>query len=1675
MRTRANAPSRPWSAAAHGLRRAGTSAAAFVGSVALVGGVQLAALVPTAANADPAPAPGPVTRTTTGAYSGTVPAGVCSVQATALGGAGGAWIAGVQNVNGSGAQVKATYDVVPGQSYDGSVGGGGTQGSNVAGQNGKGGVNGGGDGGLSQNGGTPNYHHGTGGGGWTELRLAGQTAIVAGGGGGSGGGHNTTLGRGSDAGLPTGAGVTPGGTGLDGVNQSGNPGTPGGGQGGQSGGPGAGGVHSGSASLNGSGGSGRNGGAGAADPDPDAGGGGGGGYYGGGGGASSWGYGGGAATATGVGGAGGGGGASYVATDGPISTGVRDISSAAGPKRTDPGKGADGSVELRWVPCNYDLAVEKSVSPTKAAPGSTVTWTVRITNEGPDPMTQGDTVTLSDDLPGDPPRTITGISTSGGSNDVLARGTVTCSAAEGDEMTSPLECSRPYAAIGAEEQPSGGDRGLDVGETLTVTYTSRVPGPAGTETTNTASVTDRGSSDNNSANATVTAVDPPTANPDETSGPQGQPQSIDPTANDAPGDPDAPLDPDSLTLLDDSGNPTDRVEVPGQGVYTVEDGKIVFTPEPDFIGTADPVDYRIADVNGATAQSTYTPTVTPVAQPDTTSGPQGVAQSIDPLANDNVDPDVTLDPSTLTLVDGDGNPTGRVEVPGQGVYTIEDGKIVFTPEPQFTGTADPVSYQVKDSEGNTVESTYTPTLDPVAPTANPDETSGPQGQAQSTDPFANDAPGDDQVPLDRDSLTLVDGDGNPVDRVEVPGQGVYTVEDGKIVFTPEPDFIGTADPVGYRIADVNGTTAESTYTPTVTPVAQPDETSGPQGVRQSIDPLANDNVDPNVTLDPSTLTLVDEDGNPVDRVEVPGQGVYTIEDGKIVFTPEPQFTGTADPVSYQVKDSEGNTVESTYTPTLNPVTPTANPDETSGPQGVAQSIDPFGNDAPGDDQVPLERSSLTLLDGDGNPVDRVEVPGQGVYTVEDGKIVFTPEPQFTGTADPVTYRIADVNGTTAQSTYTPTLDPVTPEANPDETSGPQGQAQSTDPFANDRPGDDQVPLDRDSLTLLDGDGNPVDRVEVPGQGVYTVEDGKIVFTPEPQFTGTADPVTYRIADVNGTTAQSTYTPTLDPVTPEANPDETRGPQGVAQSADPFANDAPGDDQVPLDRDSLTLLDGDGNPTDRVEVPGQGVYTIEDGKIVFTPEPQFTGTADPVDYRIADVNGTTAQSTYTPTIDPVAPKANPDKTSGPQGQAQSTDPFANDQPGDDRVPLDRESLTLLDGAGNPTDRVVVPGQGVYTVKDGKIVFTPEPQFIGTADPVKYRIKDVNGTPAESTYTPTVTPVARPDETSGPQGQRQVIDPLANDNTDPNVQLDRSTLTLLDADGRPTTRVVVPGQGVFTVEDGMLVFTPEPQFVGKADPVRYQVKDSRGNTVGSTYTPTVTPLPPVANPDTTSGPQGKRQVIDPFANDTPGSVPLDRGSLTLLDKDGNPTNRVVIPGQGVYTIEDGKIVFTPEPQFTGTATPVRYRIKDVNGNPAESTYTPTVTPGPAPNLRLTKTANAKRVTAGQRVKYTIKVRNTGKGTARNVVVCDLLPKNVTVVARGGGKLKRGKLCFAKIPSLAPGKAKSYRITVRIDRDAPKGSQTNRATATATGIKALKASRKVVIRPKKAPTTDKTVVTG
>jgi LPXTG-motif cell wall-anchored protein len=291
------------------------------------------------------------------------------------------------------------------------------------------------------------------------------------------------------------------------------------------------------------------------------------------------------------------------------------------------------------------------------------------------------------------------------------------------------------------------------------------------------------------------------------------------------------------------------------------------------------------------------------------------------------------------------------------------------------------------------------------------------------------------------------------------------------------------------------------------------------------------------------------------------------------------FIGVATPVTYRVTDSLGQSTTATYTPTVNPpVEPVANPDSTSGWIGIAQGIDLLTNDT-SDPSTQLDRASARLCaPADSQPTPEtvvvpevspncvstsVTIDGIGKYELTNGVIKFTPESDYVGKPDPLTYVVSDLNGLIASSTYTPeVLMPAKPLANPDTSIGPFNESQFEYIIVNDQAGEG-TSLDPTYLMIYDpitAKWGTADVVTV--DGTYSIEPAqglsmklasllnfpwsgdeseqylaaeanfvgnlhKIVFTPVNGFTGTAKPVEYQIADMLGQKAQTTYTPTIE--------------------------------------------------------------------------------------------------------------------------------------------------------------------------------------------------------------------------------------------------------------------------------------------------------------------------------------------------------------------------------------------------------------------------------------------------------------------------------------------------------------------------------------------------------------------
>ena len=1034
---------------------------------------------------------------------------------------------------------------------------------------------------------------------------------------------------------------------------------------------------------------------------------------------------------------------------------------------------------------------------------------------------------------------------------------------------------------------------------------------------------------------TVTPVTP-TATPAESTGPQGLVQTG--TVTFTEGDEVAPINKDSITLLDENGQPAASVEAKSPagdviGTYTVDKdtGVVTFTPtDKSYSGNVVPVKIQAADTNGTTVETTYTPKITPVvptSEDVTSTDIQGQTQSGKPTFTEG-NPNVPIDEDTPATFE-DGSTTKTVD--GEGTYTVApDGTVTFVPEKSFTGTATGVTVKRVDKNGTEITAKYTPTVTPVTPTAEPATSTDIQGATQTGKPEFTE--GDSRVPMNDDVPATFD-DGSTTKTVD--GVGTYTVAaDGTVTFVPEKSFVGTAPAVTVVREDKNGTKASATYTPTVTPVtptAEDTTSTDKQGQTQTGTPTFTPG-NPNVPMDDDTPATF-EDGSTTKTI--PGEGTYTVApDGTVTFVPEKSFTGEGTGVTVKRVDKNGTPVTAKYTPTVTPVTPTATPAESEAPQGVVQTGTVTFTE--GDPVAPIDKDTITLLDENGQPAASVDANSPagdviGTFTVdkETGVVTFTPtDKSYSGEVVPVKVQGKDTNGTVAETTYTPKITPVVPTADPATSTDIQGQTQTGTPSFT--PGNPAIPMDNDvPATFEDGSTTKT----IPGEGTYTVApDGTVTFVPEKSFTGTGTGVTVKRVDKNGTPVTATYTPTVTPVTPTAKPTTSTDIQGATQTGKPEFTE--GDSRVPMNDDVPATFD-DGSTTKTVE--GVGTYTVAaDGTVTFVPEKSFVGTAPAVTVVREDKNGTKASATYTPTVTPVTPTATPAVSTDVQGATQTGKPVFTE--GDSRVPMnDNVPATFDDGSTTKT----VEGVGTYTVAaDGTVTFVPEKSFVGTAPAVTVVREDVNGTKASATYTPTVTPVtptAEPATSTDIQGQTQTGKPSFTPGN-PSVPMDDDVPATFE-DG--STTKTIPGEGTYTVApDGTVTFVPEKSFTGKGTGVTVKRVDKNGTPVTATYTPTVTPVAPTAEPVTSIGNKGQTQTGKPVFTEGDSRVPMN-DKVPATFEDGSTTK--TIPGVGTYTVAaDGTVTFTPEPEFTGTAPAVTVVREDVNGTKAQATYTPTFRP-------------------------------------------------------------------------------------------------------------------------------------
>ncbi|MBG7549440.1 BapA prefix-like domain-containing protein [Pseudomonas aeruginosa] len=848
----------------------------------------------------------------------------------------------------------------------------------------------------------------------------------------------------------------------------------------------------------------------------------------------------------------------------------------------------------------------------------------------------------------------------------------------------------------------------------------------------------------------------------------------------------------SVTLTDGNGNPIGQTTADANGNWSftpstpLPDGTVVNVVARDAAGNSSPPASVTVD-----AVAPATPTVDP-SNGTTLSG--------------------TAEPgSSVTLTDGNGNPIGQVTADGSGNWTytpstpIANGTVVNVVAQDAAGNSSPGASVTVDSQA------------PAAPVVNPSNGTTLSGTAE---------PGA--------TVTLTDGNGNPIGQVTADGSGNWSFTPGTPLANGTVVNATASDPTG------NTSAPASTTVDSVAPAAPVVNPSNGAEISGTAEPGA-------------TVTLTDGSGNPIGQVTADGSGNWS-------FTPStPLAEGTV--VNATATDPAGNTggQGSTTVDAIAPATPTVNLSNGSSLSGTAE---------PG--------STVILTDGNGNPIAEVTADGSGNWT-------YTPStPIANGTVVNVVAEDAAGNSSPPATVTVDSSAPPAPVINPSNGVVISGTAEAGA-----------------TVTLTDAGGNPIGQVTADGSGNWSftpgtpLANGTVIVATATDPTGNTGPQAATTVDAvappapvidpsNGTTISGTAEAgakviltdgngnpigettadgsgnwTFTPATPLANgtvvnavaqdPAGNTGPQGsttvdaVAPNT-PVVNPSNGNllNGTAEPGSTVTLTDGNGNPIGQTTADGSGNWS-------FTPGSQLpNGTV--VNVTASDAAGNTSAPATT-TVDsslPSIPQVDPSNGSVISGTADAGN-----------------TIIITDGNGNPIGQVTADGSGNWS-------FTP-----GIPLPDGTVVNVVARSPSNVDSAPAVITV------DGVAPAAPVIDPSNGTEISGTAEAG-ATVILTDGGGNPIGQATADGSGNWT-------FTPSTP-LANGTVINAVAQDPAGNTSGPASV-TVDAIAPPA------------PVIDP-SNGVVISGTAEAGATVILtDGNGNPIGQVTADGSGNWSFTPG----------------------------------------------------------------------------------------------------------------------------------------------------------------------------
>ena len=200
-----------------------------------------------------------------------------------------------------------------------------------------------------------------------------------------------------------------------------------------------------------------------------------------------------------------------------------------------------------------------------------------------------------------------------------------------------------------------------------------------------------------------------------------------------------------------------------------------------------------------------------------------------------------------------------------------------------------------------------------------------------------------------------------------------------------------------------------------------------------------------------------------------------------------------------------------------------------------------------------------------------------------------------------------------------------------------------------------------------------------------------------------------VTDSVGQSGHAAYVPTVQAPAPPVTPTVT----GSATIGHPVSVDI----TVPSGG-TLRLWDGSHEATS-LTVAGQGVYTVDGEKLVFTAVDGFSGDPAPVSYQVTDAYGQSSRGVFKPTITsgetPAPGTASPTTIDGRKGSPTAVTPLDNVSAATDRADQrGPEPLRVAGSAhGRATRRLVLRSGSWVARADGSVRFRPARGFVGVA--------------------------------------------------------------------------------------------------------------------------------------------------------------------------------------------------------------------------------------------------------------------------------------------------------------------------------------------------------------------------